>query len=75
MKRHTYSRRFVRMYHRCLWLYSPAFSKGIVRSSCKQCIQPFSGRQGGFVLAGRSLRTIEDCESTTIEMVGMAWLV
>jgi hypothetical protein len=37
-------------------------------------IQPFSGRNQGFVLAGRSLRVVEDRESATLEMVGMAWL-
>ena len=37
-------------------------------------IQPFSGRNRGFVLAGRSLRVVEDRESATLEMVGMTWL-
>lgn len=37
-------------------------------------IQPFAGPHPGFVLAGRSLRVVEDREATTVKMVGLAWL-
>jgi hypothetical protein len=37
-------------------------------------IQPYAGQHAGFVLAGRSLRVVEDREGATFEMVGLAWL-
>jgi hypothetical protein len=37
-------------------------------------VQPFAGQHAGFVLAGRSLRVVEDREAATLKMVGLAWL-
>jgi hypothetical protein len=37
-------------------------------------IEPYAGQRSGFVLAGRSLRVVEERESTTLQMVGLAWL-
>ena len=36
-------------------------------------VQPYAGQHAGFVLAGRSLRVVEDREAATLRMVGLAW--
>ena len=36
-------------------------------------IQPFSGSINGFVVAGRSLRVVEDRESNLVTMIGLGW--
>jgi hypothetical protein len=37
-------------------------------------IQPFSGTMDGFVVAGRSLRVVEDRESNLVAMIGLGWI-
>lgn len=37
-------------------------------------IQPYTGPHAGFVLAGRSLRVVEERADTTLQMVALAWL-
>lgn len=38
-------------------------------------VRPFSGSRTGFVLAGRSLRLVEERIRATVRMVALAWLV
>lgn len=38
-------------------------------------VQPFNGTMNGFVVAGRSLRAVEDRENNLVTMVGLGWLL
>jgi hypothetical protein len=37
-------------------------------------VQPYARQHAGFVLAGRSLRVVEERENTTLQMAAFAWL-
>jgi hypothetical protein len=38
-------------------------------------IQPFNGAINGFVVAGRSLRVVEERESNLVMMIGLGWIL